>query len=423
MAYPPNIKLENQDLWSIADEYGPEKIILVYDPDTKMRGVLIIDNTAMGPGKGGIRFQPNVTPYEVFLLARTMTWKCALAGLPLGGAKGGIIGDPSKVDKVAWMKAYAKGIKPYVPLQYIAATDMGTNEMDMAIFAHEIGDMKACTGKPVELGGIPHELGTTGYGVAIAVDTTLKLVGKLNLLNLDPKEAKISIQGFGNVGSYTAKFLDDLGYKIVAVNDVSACVYDEKGLDIPRIMKELRNLRKKIKYPELINLELYKKEERDKIYHIPADIFIPAAGSFTINEETVDHLISSGIKLIIEAANIPTTPTAEKILKEKNVLIIPDILVNAGGVIGSYIEYIGGTVKQAFDYIHYKVTNNIRQILMKAFEKETWPRDVALEIAKARVKKAMLLRAGALDVVTEAYAREEYQSMLLPDLESININP
>ncbi len=401
-------KVELADLWSLADEWGPEKIILVYDPDTKMRGVLVIDNTAMGPGKGGIRFQPTVTPYEIFLLARTMTWKCALAGLPFGGAKAGIIGDPAKVDRVAWVRAFAKEIKPYVPLQYVAATDMGTTEMDMAIFAHEIGDMKACTGKPVELGGIPHELGTTGYGVSIALDTTLKLMEKFNLLDIDPKEAKIAIQGFGNVGSYTAKFLDELGYKIVAVNDVSACIYDENGLDIPKIMKELRKLRRTIKIPELSDLEGYGKEPRDKIYNIPVDIFIPAAGSFTINEETVPSLISSGVKLIVEAANIPTTSAAEKILRDKGVWIIPDFLVNAGGVIGSHIEYIGGTEKQAFDYIRYKITNNVRRILMKSFEMGRWPREVALEVAKNSVRKAMLLRAGAIEVATEAYAREEY---------------
>ncbi|MDW8063892.1 MAG: Glu/Leu/Phe/Val dehydrogenase dimerization domain-containing protein, partial [Candidatus Caldarchaeum sp.] len=107
------------DVWSLADEWGPEKVVFAYDPDTAMRGVLVIDNTAMGPGKGGIRFTETVTPVEVFRLARTMTWKCALAGLPFGGAKGGIMGDPSKVDRVRWMRSFAKMIKPYVPLQYI----------------------------------------------------------------------------------------------------------------------------------------------------------------------------------------------------------------------------------------------------------------------------------------------------------------
>lgn len=126
------------------DEWGPEKILQVYDPDTGMKGVLVIDNTATGPGKGGIRFAENVTPSEVFRLARTMTWKCASAGLPFGGAKGGIIANPNKVNKVEWMKSFAKMTKPYCPSQYIAATDVGTTELDMAVFAHEIGDMHAC---------------------------------------------------------------------------------------------------------------------------------------------------------------------------------------------------------------------------------------------------------------------------------------
>src|SRR5918993_2997344 len=159
--------------WEEMDEWGPEKVLQVYDPDTGMKGVLVIDNTATGPGKGGIRFAESVTPSEVFKLARTMTWKCAAAGLPFGGAKGGIIADPNKVDRVEWMKSFAKMIKPYCPSQYIAATDVGTTELDMAVFAHEIGDMHACTGKPQELGGIPHEIGTTGYGVSVALRTTL----------------------------------------------------------------------------------------------------------------------------------------------------------------------------------------------------------------------------------------------------------
>ncbi|MGA9149112.1 MAG: Glu/Leu/Phe/Val dehydrogenase dimerization domain-containing protein [Candidatus Nitrosopolaris sp.] len=144
-------------LWN-GDEWGPEKVLQVYDPDTGMKGILVIDNTSTGPGKGGIRFAETVILQDVFRLARTMTWKCAAADLPFGGAKGGIIADPNKVDRVAWMRSFAKMIRPYCPTQYIAATDIGTSELDMATFAHEIGDMHACTGKPAELGGIPHEL-------------------------------------------------------------------------------------------------------------------------------------------------------------------------------------------------------------------------------------------------------------------------
>ena len=174
-----SISQSSTSAWEEIDEWGPEKVLQVYDPDTGMKGVLVIDNTSTGPGKGGIRFAESVTPLEVFRLARTMTWKCAAAGLPFGGAKGGIIADPDKVDRVAWIKSFAKMIRPYCPSQYIAATDVGTTELDMAVFAHEIGDMRACTGKPSELGGIPHELGTTGYGVSVALETTLEVLSKV----------------------------------------------------------------------------------------------------------------------------------------------------------------------------------------------------------------------------------------------------
>jgi glutamate dehydrogenase (NAD(P)+) len=230
------------------DEWGPEKVLQVYDPDTGMKGILVIDNTSTGPGKGGIRFAESVSPLEVFKLARTMTWKCAAAGLPFGGAKGGIVANPNAVDRVSWMRSFAKMIKPYCPSQYIAATDVGTTELEMAVFAHEIGDMRACTGKPIELGGIPHELGTTGYGVSVALEASLEVLDRLPSSNLTRvqstlkelsygseggRERTVTIQGFGNVGSFTAKFLDDLPrIKVVGVSDVSAFIYDRKDKTI-----------------------------------------------------------------------------------------------------------------------------------------------------------------------------------------------
>jgi glutamate dehydrogenase (NAD(P)+) len=175
------------------DEWRPEKILQVYDPDTSMKGVLVIDNTSTEPGKGGIRFADTVTPTEIFRLAKTMTWKCAAAGLPFGGAKGGIVSNPNEVDRISWMKSFAKMIKPYCPAQYIAATDIGTTELDMAVFAHEIGDMRACTGKPLELGGIPHELGTTGYGVTSALESAIEVLEELKLLHISKKQSRVSI--------------------------------------------------------------------------------------------------------------------------------------------------------------------------------------------------------------------------------------
>jgi glutamate dehydrogenase (NAD(P)+) len=430
--------------WEEMDEWGPEKVLQVYDPDTGMKGVLVIDNTSTGPGKGGIRFAQSVTPLEVFRLARTMTWKCAAAGLPFGGAKGGVMADPSKVDRVAWIKSFAKMIRPYCPTQYIAATDVGTTELDMAVFAHEIGDMKACTGKPAEVGGIPHELGTTGYGVSVALKVALEFLQDskksidTNSRTFSSKKEKredttVTIQGFGNVGSFTAKFLDDLvGIKIVGVSDVSGFIYDKNGLNIPRLMIDMRG---KIKLSDLSSKNQqqdnngnknknnsscylhhrYDIRDKNEIFEVDSDVFIPAAMGGVINDKTAPKLLEHGVRIIVEAANIPTLPSADKYLNKNGVWVIPDFLANAGGVIGSFVEYQGRTEKEAFDLINYKITKNVKQVLAEAivqkdksdYNEAQNPRKIATELAKQIVYRAMLLRKGAIDVAREAYARKD----------------
>ena len=396
--------------WEEIDEWGPEKVLQVYDPDTGMKGVLVIDNTSKGPGKGGIRFAPSVTPLEIFRLARTMTWKCAAAGLPFGGAKGGIIADPNVVDRVSWMKSFAKMIRPYCPSQYIAATDVGTTELDMAIFAHEIGDMRACTGKPSELGGIPHELGTTGYGVSVALQTALDILKDLKMIQVPQKsQTRVVIQGFGNVGSFAARFLDQSGIKVVGVSDVSGFIYskDENGLNIPKLMKDMKGKAK------LLDLQDYGYDIRDKdeIFEIDLDIFIPAAMGGVINNKTAPKLIGNGIKMVVEAANIPTTADACEYMHKNKIWLIPDFLANAGGVIGSFVEYQGRTEKEAFDLIEYKITKNIKEILTEAIMKEENPRKIATELSKQIVYRAMLLRKGAISVAREAYDRKDRISL------------
>ena len=397
-------------VWEEIDEWGPEKVLQVYDPDTGMKGVLVIDNTSKGPGKGGIRFAPSVTPLEIFRLARTMTWKCAAAGLPFGGAKGGIIADPNVVDRVSWMKSFAKMIRPYCPSQYIAATDVGTTELDMAIFAHEIGDMRACTGKPSELGGIPHELGTTGYGVSVALQTALDILKDLKIIQVPQKsQTRVVIQGFGNVGSFAARFLDQSGIKVVGVSDVSGFIYskDENGLNIPKLMKDMKGKAK------LSDLQYYGYDIRDKdeIFEIDLDVFIPAAMGGVINKKTAPKLLENGIKMVVEAANIPTTPDACEYMHKNKIWLIPDFLANAGGVIGSFVEYQGRTEKEAFDLIEYKITKNIKEILTEAIMKEENPRKIATELSKQIVYRAMLLRKGAISVAREAYDRKDRISL------------
>ena len=395
--------------WEEIDEWGPEKVLQVYDPDTGMKGVLVIDNTSKGPGKGGIRFAPSVTPLEVFRLARTMTWKCAVSGLPFGGAKGGIIADPNKVDRVSWMKSFAKMIRPYCPSQYIAATDVGTTELDMAIFAHEIGDMRACTGKPSELGGIPHELGTTGYGVSVALQTAFDILKELKIIQLSKSQTRVVIQGFGNVGSFAARFLDQNGIKVVGVSDVSGFIYskDKNGLNIPKLMKDMKG---KAKLSDLKDYE-YDLRDKDEIFEIDLDIFIPAAMGGVINNKTAPKLLGNGVKMVVEAANIPTTVDACEYLYKNKIWVIPDFLVNAGGVIGSFVEYQGRTEKEAFDLIEYKITKNIKEVLTEAIMKEENPRKIATELSKQIVYRAMLLRKGAISVAREAYDRKDKISL------------
>ena len=387
---------------SVIDEWGPEKILQVYDPDTGMKGVLVIDNTSTGPGKGGIRFADTVTPTEIFRLARTMTWKCAASGLPFGGAKGGIIANPNEVNRVSWMKSFAKMIRPYCPTQYIAATDIGTTELDMAVFAHEIGDMRACTGKPAELGGIPHELGTTGYGVASALEAAVEILEELKSLDISSKkQTRVSIQGFGNVGSFTAKFLDASGIKVVAVSDASGFIHNKDGLNIPRLMKDMRG---KTRFSDLKGYDVCDKEE---IFEVDSDIFIPAAIGDVITEKTASKLLAHNIKMVVEAANLPTVPSACEYLHKAGVWIIPDFIANAGGVIGSFVEYQGRTEKEAFELIKYKIVKAVRNILTEAVVRQENPRTLATEMSKQVVYRAMLLRKGAINVAREAFERRD----------------
>ena len=378
--------LAKVDVWSFVDEWGPEKVVQVYDAATRMKGVLVIDNTARGPGKGGIRFTPTVTPWEVFRLARTMTWKCAVADLPFGGAKGGIRGDPKKVEKTAWVEAFARAVAPFVPEQYVAAPDMYTGEREMAAFVKEVGDLKGATGKPAEIGGIPHEYGTTGYGVAIAVIEATKVLHELRNIGQDVNDLKVSIQGFGNVGMFTARFLVDYGATVVAINDSTSAIYDPDGLNVTDAIKIKKTHGTLRPYKEGKHLP------RDSIFKTPANVFVPASIANVINKDTVPMLLDAGVKIIVEGANLPTTKGADDLLHRKGIWIVPDLIANAGGVIGSYAEYLDKTKDEAFHLIEDRIVENVRNIMSEAVMSNREPRVVGLEMAQRRVKKAMMYR-------------------------------
>jgi len=359
-------------------EFGPEEIIQIYDLKTGIRGFVVIDNTAMGVGKGGVRMLPDVTVNEVARLARAMTWKNAIADLPLGGAKGGIRADPWKVDKQEALRALGRGMKGISPARYVAGPDMNTGEKEMLAYARAVGDMKAATGKPRKYGGLPHELGSTGFGVAHSAAVALRIA------NIPINGATVAIEGFGNVGSFTARFLSEWGAKIIAVSERAGTIYDERGLDVSQLIKE------KVKRKTLVRLckGKCKHASKEKLFETKCDLLIPGARPNSINEKNWRKIKA---KVIVEAANIPAPAHIEKKLTDKKgVLIVPDFVANAGGLISSYLEMRGRKPEHMFRVVEHKIRKSTRMVLEKAIETERHPRDVALEIAKQRVRDAML---------------------------------
>jgi len=374
--------LDQVNVSSFLDSWGPEEVIQVYDPNTGMQGFLVIDNTALGPGKGGIRISPNVTPLEVFGLARAMTWKCALADIPFGGAKSGIRADPYTIDKLRFVKEFAKKIAPSVPSRYVSAPDMNVGEKEIEAFVETIGDRQAATGKPADLGGIPHELGTTGFGVGVALEKTYKMIGDKLGLPKDMSDARVVVQGFGNVGLWIAKYLSNKGAKIIALNDYWGTLYNTDGIDIHQAEKHAYATSEQM---SIKNCKEGSTLPRDAILGLDCDILVPCAVGNVINEGTW-HSIRA--KMIVEGANNATAQIAERQLFENNVIIVPDFLANAGGVIGSYVEYKNGTEEEAFSMIESKIKKNTEIVISDAMDRKLTPRQVALEIAQQRIMDA-----------------------------------
>jgi len=354
------------------DEIGPEKVLEVFNSKIGMRGFLVIDNTFRGPGKGGIRMTPTVTVEEVAALARIMTWKTSMADLPFGGAKSGIVADDraiTKEKKDEIIRAFAEAIKEYCPSKYIAAPDINTAEHEMEIFSKAIGSKKACTGKPEKLGGIPHELGSTGFGVSHATLVALKFMKK------DPKKVSFAVEGFGNVGSFAAKFLSEQGMKFVAVSDSRGCLFRKEGIDYEKLVEIKKNTGSVTNYPG-------NRQVCEQIIATDVDVLITAAIPDVIKIGDINKVKA---KLIVEGSNIPVKPEVEEMLHKKGILVIPDFVANAGGVISSYVEYINGSKQKMFKLVEEKITKNTSLVLQSSFNKKIKPRDAAIEIAKARV--------------------------------------
>lgn len=360
------------------------------------QGYRVQHSSSRGPCKGGVRFHPDADLDEVKALAAWMTWKCAVVNIPYGGAKGGIRVDPSKLsqNELARMtKRYVAQILPIIgPEKDIPAPDVNTDGQVMAWMMDAYSMFKGysspavVTGKPIDLGGSLGRVEATGRGV------TLTLMNYLKKFSISPNGLTVAVQGFGNVGSIGAKLMKEQGCKIVAVNDIGGTFYNPNGINIEAAIEYARKNGKSLKGYTEDGLKTITAKE---FWGLPVDVLFPAALENQIN---IDNVKDIKAKIIVEGANGPTSVEADKILAEKGIAVIPDILANAGGVVVSYFEWVQNL--DAFMWEEDYVNTNLSKIMARAFE-DVWSlsreknvplRMAAYMVALKRVVKAKKLR-------------------------------
>lgn len=372
------------DVLQLMDEWGPERVVCVSDRKTGMRGVLVIDNTARGMGKGGTRMSSSLTVVEVARLARTMTWKWAATDLFHGGAKAGILFDPDSPDKEGALRAFARALRNEVPDEYVFGLDMGLTERDAAILADELGDRGAAVGLPRALGGLPYdELGVTGFGVAEVTDAASQT------LSLPLQGARIAIQGFGAVGQAAALRLQELGAIVVAVSTARGAVIDREGIDLGTLA-ELRHL-----HGDDCVLAFGDHRPAGDALTVDCEVLIPAAREDVIDADLAGRLST---KLVVEGANMPTKPAAREILHERGITVVPDFIANAGGIVAAAHSMDARRSpfvvdpKNVFAMISTKLRANAVLVIEESCRRGTPPHEAARSIAQERVRAAMDLR-------------------------------
>jgi glutamate dehydrogenase (NAD(P)+) len=356
-------------------------------------GYRVHHDVTRGPAKGGIRYHPDTTLDDVKALAMAMTWKCAVVDLPYGGAKGGIRVDPrvlSRHELERMTRRFASEILPFIGQDRdIPAPDLNTDAQIMAwimdTYSVNVGHSVpgVVTGKPVSIGGSEGRPEATGRGV------TYQILSALKTLGMGVDDVSVAVQGFGKVGSSVARLLHDQGCRIVAVSDLSGGISNQRGLDPEALARHVRKSGSVAGFPgadPITNAELLA---------LDVDVLVPAAVEGVINESNVDAVRA---RLIAEGANGPTTPAADRALNQRNVLIIPDVVANAGGVVVSYFEWVQDL--QALFWSEEQVNGRLRQIMERAFEEvyhlargKGWTlRQAATVLAVTRVAEAWRVR-------------------------------
>jgi glutamate dehydrogenase (NAD(P)+) len=358
--------------WAV-DGLGPA-LVAFLRPCAGVEAVVVVDNVALGPAIGGTRMRPDITAGEVARLARAMTVKNALAGLPHGGGKSGIAAPGlAAADHERVMRAFARTIEPLT--DYTPGPDMGTSETSMAYVHDEIG---RAVGLPAVLGGIPlDELGATGFGLAVCAD----VLSEAKILDL--VDARVVVQGFGAVGGHAARFLAERGARIVAVSDIRGATWNPDGLDVAALRAHKASSGTVAGFPGGTAVP------RDDIIGMDCELLIPAAQPDVV---TTDNAEKISARVILEGANIPITVQAEAQLAERGVLCVPDVVANSGGVICAAAEYRGAGHAEAFTEITEKIRDTTTELLDRIRHGTLTPRAAVSQMAQERLDKALALR-------------------------------
>jgi glutamate dehydrogenase (NAD(P)+) len=324
-------------------------------------GYRVQHNTTRGPAKGGLRFHPDATLEEVKALAMWMTWKCALVNIPYGGAKGGVVVDPATLsmrELERLTRRFASEISILMgPESDIPAPDMNTNPqimawiMDTFSMEHGYSIPAVVTGKPLGIGGSEGRSTATGRGV------TIVSVKACERLGMKPSDTRVAVQGFGNVGSVTADLMAQAGFKICSVSDVAGGIYNPEGFDIAEVMAHHKATGSVTGFPGAGAVN------NQELLELDVDLLVPAALENQITSRNADKIKA---KLIVEAANGPTTPDADAILEKRGVTVVPDILANAGGVTVSYFEWVQDL--QSFFWEEGEINDKLERIMVRAFK-------------------------------------------------------
>lgn len=354
-------------------------------------GYRVIHDSSRGPSKGGIRYHPEVNLGEVAALAMWMTWKCALAGLPYGGAKGGVRVDPKRLSRAELQRLtrrYAAEILPFIgPDKDVPAPDVGTDAQVMAwimdTYSTQVGFASpgVVTGKPLSIGGSLGREEATGRGVVYVTLEAMKH------LRLDIKKSTVAIQGFGNVGSHAARIMHEAGAKVIAVSDVTGGLCNKGGLDVPKLLAATKDMGR-----PLGETRLGDRITNEDLLQLDCTVLVPAALSEQITEKNAAKV---RCRILAEGANGPTTLEADRILQDNGVFIIPDILANSGGVIVSYFEWVQDV--QRFFWKEQDIRDRLHEIITSAFHR-------TLEFSKKQ-KTTMRMAAlmGGIDQVAQAH--------------------